>query len=78
MARRHNPSGQAVALMDRTPAQVARAHADEVVATFCELRAIESAHGLKPPNLSEIDRQYLEALVARFNALSGRLRGITP
>jgi hypothetical protein len=60
--------------MDLTPAQVARAHADEVVATFCELRAIESAHGLKPPNLSEFDREYLEGLVARFTALAERLR----
>ena len=64
--------------MDLTPAQVARAHADEVVATFCERRAIESAHGLKPSNLSELDRHYLLALVARFNGLAGRLRGNTP
>jgi hypothetical protein len=64
--------------MDLTPAQVARAHADEALADECQRRAREAQKGLEHPNLDLPSREYLEALVARFTALAGRLRGITP
>jgi hypothetical protein len=64
--------------MDMTPAQVARAHADEALADECQRRARAAQEALKHPNLDQPGRQYLEALLARFNAISGRLRGITP
>jgi hypothetical protein len=64
-----------VALMDMTPAQVARAHADDALAEDCLRRAREAQSGLQHPNLDQTDREYLEGLVARFNALAGRLKG---
>ncbi len=74
MARRCNPTGQAVALMDLTPAQVARAHADEAVAEYCLRRAREAQSGLQHPKIDQSGREYLEGLVARFTALADRLR----
>jgi hypothetical protein len=78
MARGCNLFGQAVALMDMTPAQVARAHADEAVAEYCLGRAREAQDGLQHPNLDQPGREYLEGLSARYSALAGRLRGNTP
>jgi hypothetical protein len=63
-----------VALMDLTPAQVARAHADEAVAEYCLGRAREAQNGLQHPKLDQPSREYLEGLVARFTALADRLR----
>jgi hypothetical protein len=64
--------------MDMTPAQVARAHADEAVAEYCLGRAREAQDGLQHPNLDQPGREYLEGLSARYSALAGRLRGNTP
>jgi hypothetical protein len=64
--------------MDLTPAQVARAHADEALAEDCERRAREAQKGLQHPKLDQPSREYLEGLSARFTALAGRLRGNTP
>ena len=72
------PARQAVALMDLTPAQVARAHADDALAEECLRRARAAKEALQHPNLDQPGREYLEALVARFNGLAGRLRGNTP
>jgi hypothetical protein len=66
-----------VALMDMTPAQAARAHADEALAEECLRRARAAQDGLQHPNLDQPGREYLEALLARFNGLAGRLRGNT-
>jgi len=63
-----------VALMDLTPAQVARAHADEALAAECQRRARAAQDGLKHPKLDQPGREYLEGLVARFTALADRLR----
>jgi hypothetical protein len=68
------PERQAVALMDMTPAQVARAHADEAVAGYCLGRAREAQDGLQHPKLDKDGREYLEGLVARFTALAARLQ----
>jgi len=67
-----------VALMDLTPAQVARAHADEAVAGYCLGRAREAQDGLQHPKLDQPGREYLEELVARFKWLAGRLQATTP
>ncbi len=64
--------------MDRTPAQVARAHADEAVAEDCLRRAREAQEALQHPKMDEDGREYLEALVARFKWLAGRLQATTP
>jgi hypothetical protein len=69
------PARQTVALMDLTPAQVARAHADEAVAEYCLGRAREAQDGLQHPKLDQDGREYLEGLVARFKALAARLKG---
>jgi hypothetical protein len=69
------PARQSVALMDLTPAQVARAHADEALAEECLRRARAAQDGLQHPNLDQTDREYLEGLVARFFALAARLKG---
>jgi hypothetical protein len=66
---------QAVALMDLTPAQVARAHADDALAEDCLRRARAAQDGLRHPNLDQPSREYLEGLVARFKALAARLKG---
>jgi hypothetical protein len=60
--------------MDLTPAQVARAHADDALAEDCERRARAAQDGLQHPKLDQTGREYLEALVARFTALAERLR----
>jgi hypothetical protein len=72
------PFRQAVALMDMTPAQIARAHADEALAEDCLRRARAAQEALQRPNLDQPGREYLEGLIARYNALAGRLRGNTP
>jgi hypothetical protein len=64
-----------VALMDMTPAQVARAHADEALADECQRRAKAAQEALQHPKLDQEGREYLEGLVARFNALAARLKG---
>jgi hypothetical protein len=64
--------------MDLTPAQIARAHADEEVAEDCLRRARAAQDGLQHPKLDQPGREYLEGLVARFNGLAERLRGNTP
>ena len=69
------PARQAVALMDLTPAQVARAHADDALAEDCLRRARAAQDGLQHPNLDQPSREYLEGLVARFEALAARLKG---
>jgi hypothetical protein len=69
------PARQTVALMDLTPAQVARAHADEALAEDCLRRAREAQDGLQHPKLDQPSREYLEGLVARFNGLAARLKG---
>jgi hypothetical protein len=69
------PARQAVALMDMTPAQVARAHADDALAEECLRRAKAAQDGLQHPKLDQEGREYLEGLVARFNALAARLKG---
>jgi hypothetical protein len=69
------PPQQTVALMDMTPAQVARAHADDALAEDCLRRAREAQDGLQHPNLDQPSREYLEGLVARFKALAARLKG---
>ncbi len=69
------PARQAVALMDMTPAQVARAHADDALAEDCLRRARAAKNGLQHPNLDQPSREYLEGLVARFNGLAARLKG---
>jgi hypothetical protein len=69
------PARQAVALMDMTPAQVARAHADEALAEDCLRRARAAQEALQHPNLDQPGREYLEGLVARFKALAARLKG---
>lgn len=61
--------------MDLTPAQVARAHADEALAEDCERRARAAQEALQHPSLDQPGREYLEGLSARFKALAGRLRG---
>jgi hypothetical protein len=63
-----------VALMDMTPAQVARAHADEALAEECLRRARAAQEALQHPKLDQPGREYLEGIVARFTALAGRLR----
>jgi len=60
--------------MDLTPAQVARAHADEALADECQRRARAAQDGLKHPKLDQPGREYLEGRVARFTALADRLR----
>ena len=75
MARWPGPCRQAVALMDLTPAQVARAHADDALAEDCLRRARAAQEALQHPNLDQPSREYLEGLSARFTALAGRLRG---
>ena len=60
--------------MDLTPAQVARAHADEALAEECQRRAREAQEALQHPELDQLGRKYLEGLVARFTALAERLR----
>jgi hypothetical protein len=67
-----------VALMNLTPAQVARAHADEALAEECLRRAKAAQEALQHPNLDQPGREYLEGLSARYSALAGRLRGNTP
>jgi hypothetical protein len=69
------PTRQAVALMDLTPAQVARAHADDALAEDCLRRSRAAQDGLQHPNLDQPSREYLEGLVARFNGLAARLKG---
>jgi len=64
-----------VALMDLTPAQVARAHADEALAEECLRRARAAQDALQHPNLDQPGREYLEGLSARYSALAGRLKG---
>jgi hypothetical protein len=64
--------------MDMTPAQVARAHADEAVAEYCLGRAREAQEALQHPKLDQPGRKYLEGLVTRFTALAERLRATTP
>jgi hypothetical protein len=59
---------------DLTPAQVARAHADDAVAGYCLGRAREAQDGLQHPKLDQPGRKYLEGLVARFTGLAERLR----
>ena len=61
--------------MDITPAQVARAHADDALAEECLRRANAAQNGLQHPNLDQPGREYLEGLSARYNALADRLRG---
>jgi len=61
--------------MELTPAQVARAHADEALAEECLLRARAAQEALQHPSLDQPGREYLEGLVARFNALAARLKG---
>ncbi len=61
--------------MDLTPAQVARAHADEALAEECLRRARDAQDGLQHPNLDQPNREYLEGLSARYSALAGRLKG---
>jgi len=68
------PARQAVALMDLTPAQVARAHADDALAEDCLRRAREAQDGLQHPKLDKDGREYVEGLVARFTGLAERLR----
>jgi hypothetical protein len=60
--------------MDMTPAQVARAHADEAVAEYCLRRARAAQEALQHPKLDKDGREYLEGLVGRFTDLAGRLR----
>jgi hypothetical protein len=64
-----------VALMDMTPAQVARAHADEALAEDCLRRARAAQEALQHPSLDQPGREYLEGLIARYSALAGRLKG---
>ena len=64
--------------MDLTPAQVARAHADEALAEECLRRAKAAQEALQHPKLDKDGREYLEGLSARYSALAGRLRGNTP
>ena len=64
--------------MDLTPAQVARAHADDALAEDCLRRARAAQDGLQHPNLDQPGREYLEGLVARFTALAERLRKTLP
>jgi hypothetical protein len=63
-----------VALMDMTPAQVARAHADEALAEECQRRASAAQEALQHPKLDQPGRKYLEGLIARFTVLADRLR----
>ena len=71
----HPSPRQAVALMDMTPAQVARAHADDALAEDCLRRARTAQEALQHPKLDQEGREYLEGLVARFKALAARLKG---
>jgi hypothetical protein len=64
-----------VALMDITPAQIARAHADEALAEECQRRASAVQDALQHPKLDQLGRDYLEGLSARYSALADRLRG---
>ncbi len=64
--------------MDLTPAQVARAHADEALAEDCLRRARAAQEALQHPKLDKDGREYLEGLVARFNGLAERLRKTLP
>jgi hypothetical protein len=75
MARGCNLFGQAVALMDLTPAQVARVHADEALAEECLRRAKAAQEALQHPELDQPGREYLEGLSARYNALADKLQG---
>jgi len=61
--------------MDLTPAQVARAHADDALAEYCLRRARAAQEGLGAASLDQPSREYLEGLVARFKALAARLKG---
>ena len=61
--------------MDLTPAQVARAHADEALAEECLRRARAAQDGLQHPKLDQPGREYLEGLSVRYSALAGRLKG---
>ena len=61
-------------MAEMTPAQVARAHADEALAEECQRRASAAQDGLQHPNLDQPGREYLEGLIARFNGLAERLR----
>jgi hypothetical protein len=61
--------------MDMTPAQVARAHADEALAEECLRRAKAAQEALQHPKLDQLGREYLEGLSARYNALARRLKG---
>jgi hypothetical protein len=63
--------------MDMTPAQVARAHADDALAEDCLRRARAAQDGLQHPKLDKDGREYLEGLVARFKALAARLQATT-
>ena len=60
--------------MDLTPAQMARAHADDALAEECQRRARAAQEALQHPKLDHPDREYLEGLVARFTGLAERLR----
>ncbi len=60
--------------MDLTPAQVARAHADEALAEECLRRASAAQDALQHPSLDQSGREYLKGLVARFTGLAERLR----
>jgi hypothetical protein len=64
--------------MDLTPAQVARAHADDALAEECLRRAKAAQDGLQHPKLDQEGREYLEGLVRRFKWLAGRLQPTTP
>ena len=61
--------------MDMTPAQVARAHADEALAEECLRRAKAAQDGLQHPKLDQPGREYLEGLSVRYSALAKRLKG---
>jgi hypothetical protein len=75
MARGSSPYRQAVTLMEMTPAQIARAHADDALAEDCLRRARAAQEALQHPNLDQPSREYLEGLSARYKALAARLRG---
>jgi hypothetical protein len=65
-------------MAEMTPAQVARAHADDALAEDCLRRARAAQDGLQHPKLDKDGREYLEGLVARFEALAARLQATTP
>jgi hypothetical protein len=62
-------------MAEMTPAQVARAHADEALAEECQRRARAAQDALQHPKLDQLGREYLEGLSARYSALADRLRG---